>query len=407
MVEKHIGGEESKRLFYGELEQFAREQIRVHLQDLLEEEVSEWLGREKSVRKVNAREQPGYRNGYGRVRRLGMSIGTIEVRRPRVRDLSERFKSRVLPLFKRQTQEVRELIPELYLHGLASGDFELALRHLLGNGAPLSASSLQRLKEKWQEEYAQWSQAPIEQERWAYLWADGIYVKAGLGKEKAALLVVIGVRSDASKCFLALEAGHRESKESWAGVLRQLKGRGLKEPRLLVGDGNLGLWAALSEVYPEAQQQLCWNHKMLNAIDTVSRKEQSQVRRHLQAMMYAESREQALAERKKFERAFRHSPKTIKTVVENWERLVTYYDYPREHWKHLRTSNVVESPFSRVRLRTAASRRFKSQLNATCLIWKTLRVAEMSFRKLNAPHLVDKVACGLKCNNGAEVRDAA
>ena len=174
-----------------------------------------------------------------------------------------------------------------------------------------------------------------------------------------------------------------------------------------MGDGNLGLWAAVSEVYPQAQQQLCWNHKMLNVIDTVSRKEQSQVKRHLQAMMYAENREQALAERKKFEQAFRYSPKTIKTVVENWERLTTYYDYPREHWKHLRTSNVVESPFSRVRLRTAASRRFKSQLNATCLIWKTLMVAEMSFRKLNAPNLVDQVARGMKCNNGAEVRDAA
>jgi putative transposase len=302
---------------------------------------------------------------------------------------------------------VGELIPELYLHGLASGDFELALRHLLGNGAPLSPSSLQRLKEKWQEEYTQWSQAPIKQVGWAYLWADGIYVKAGLGKDKAALLVVIGVRSDGSKCFLALEAGHRESKESWACILRQLKGRGLKEPRLFVGDGNLGLWAAVSEVYPEAPQQLCWNHKILNVIDTVSRKEQSQAKHHLQAMMYAESREQAVAERKKFERAFRHSPKTVKTVVENWERLVTYYDYPREHWKHLRTSNVVESPFSRVRLRTAASRRFKSSVNATCLIWKTLMVAELSFRKLNAPHLVEQVAHGMKCNNGTEVRDAA
>lgn len=375
MVEKHIGGSESKEIFYAELEQFAREKIRGHLQDLLEQEVSEWLGREKSERKVNADEQPGYRNGYGRPRRLAMSLGTIEIERPRVRDLSERFKSKVLPMFKRQTQEVRDLI--------------------------------QRLKEKWQNEYTQWTNAPIEQGRWAYLWADGIYVKAGLGKEKTALLVVIGVKSDGSKCFLALEAGYRESKESWAGVLRQLKGRGLKQPRLFVGDGNLGLWAAVSEVYPQAQQQLCWNHKMLNVIDTVSRKEQSQVKRHLQAMMYAENREQALAERKKFEQAFRHSPKTIKTVVENWERLTTYYDYPREHWKHLRTSNVVESPFSRVRLRTAASRRFKSQLNATCLIWKTLMVAEMSFRKLNVPHLVDKVARGMKCNNGAEVRDAA
>ena len=407
MVEKHIEGAESKEIFYAELESFAREKIRIHLQDLLEQEVSEWLGGEKSERKVNRLEQPGYRNGYGKPRRFTMSIGTVEIQRPRVRDIEERFKSKVLPMFKRQSKQVRALIPELYLHGLASGDFELALRHLLGEGAPLSASSLQRLKEKWQGEYAQWNSQAIKESQWAYLWADGIYVKAGLGKQKAALLVVIGVKSDGSKRFWALEAGYRESKESWAEVLRQLKGRGVKNPRLFVGDGNLGLWAAVSEVYPQASQQLCWNHKMLNVIDAVSQKEQSQAKDYLRAMMYAQSREQALKERHKFEQAFGHNPKAVKTVVDHWDQLTTYYDFPREHWKHLRTSNVVESPFSRVRLRTAASRRFKSQVNATCLIWKTLMIAELSFRKLDAPQLVDKVARGAKYENGDEVRDAA
>ena len=232
-------------------------------------------------------------------------------------------------------------------------------------------------------------------------------MKAGLGKEKAALLVVIGVQRDGSKRFLALEPGYRESKESWALVLRQLKVRGVKSARLFVGDGNLGLWAAVGEIYPQAQEQLCWNHKMLNVMDAVSKKEQVQAKGHLNAMMYAESRQEALKERKKFEQAFRHNPKAVKTVVDNWERLTTYYDFPREHWKHLRTSNVVESPFSRVRLRTTASRRFKSQVNATCLIWKTLMVAEMSFRKLNAPSLVEKVAEGKKYDNGKEIRVAA
>jgi len=404
---KHIGGKESKRIFYGELEEYARGKIREHLQDLLEQEVTEWLGREKSERKENALEQPGYRNGYGKPRRFTMSLGTIEVRRPRVRDLGERFVSKILPMFKRQSKEVRELIPELYLHGLASGDFELALRELLGQGAPLSASSLQRLKEKWQGEYEQWKSTAVEEEDWAYFWADGIYVKAGIGKEKAALLVVIGVQEDGTKRFLALEPGYRESKESWAEVLRQLKARGVRSAKLFVGDGNLGLWAAVGEVYPQSQEQLCWNHKMLNVMDAVSKKEQVQAKGHLTAMMYAESRQEALKERKKFEQAFRHNPKAVKTVVENWERLTTYYNFPREHWKHLRTSNVVESPFSRVRLRTAASRRFKSQVNATCLIWKTLMVAQMSFRKLDAPHLVEKVARGTKYDNGKKVRAAA
>lgn len=407
MREKHSQENESKEIFYGELEEYARGKIREHLQDLLEQEVTEWLGREKSERKENVLGQPGYRNGYGKPRRFTMSLGTIEVRRPRVRDLGERFVSKILPMFKRQSKEVRELIPELYLHGLASGDFELALRELLGQGAPLSASSLQRLKEKWQGEYEQWKGTAVEEADWAYFWADGIYVKAGIGKEKAALLVVIGVQEDGRKRFLALESGYRESKESWAAVLRQLKARGVKSARLFVGDGNLGLWAAVGEVYPESEEQLCWNHKMLNVMDAVSKKEQVEVKKHLTAMMYADSRQEALKERKQFEQAFRHNPKAVKTVVENWERLTTYYNFPREHWKHLRTSNVVESPFSRVRLRTAASRRFKSQVNATCLIWKTMMVAEMSFRKLDAPHLVEKVARGGKYDDGKEVRAAA
>jgi putative transposase len=406
MREKHIEEKESKEIFYKQLEEFARGKIQEHLQDLLEQEVAEWLGREKSERKANVLEQPGYRNGYGKQRRFTMSLGTVEVRRPRLRDLGERFESRVLPMFKRQSEAVRGLIPELYLQ-LASGDFELALRELLGDGAPLSASSLQRLKQKWEVEYEQWKGTAIEEKDWAYLWADGIYVKAGIGKEKAALLVVIGVKSDGEKRYLALEAGYRESKESWAGVLRQLKGRGLRQARLFIGDGNLGLWAAVGEVFPQAQEQLCWNHKMLNVVDAVSKKEQVQVKSHLSAMMYAESRQEALKQRKKFEQAFGHQLKAVKTVVENWDRLTTYYDFPSEHWKHLRTSNVVESPFSRVRLRTSASRRFKSQVNATCLIWKTLRVAEKSFRKLDAPQLVEKVAQGTKYDNGKEIRDAA
>lgn len=186
-----------------------------------------------------------------------------------------------------------------------------------------------------------------------------------------------------------------------------MKSRGIKSARLFVGDGHLGLWAAVGEIFPQAAEQLCWNHKMLNVMDAVSKKEQVQAKRHLNALMYAESRQEALKERKKFDQVFRHNPKAVKTVVENWDRLTAYYDFPREHWKHLRTSNVVEYPFSRVRLRTAASRRFKSQVNATCLIWKTMMIAELSFRKLNAPHLLEKVAERTKYENGEEVRVAA
>ena len=403
MVEDHTEGRESKGSFYENLEEVARGHIQRFLQDLLEQEVAELLGRARYQRKGDPKEEQGYRNGYGKPRRFTLSLGTVEVRRPRVRNLEERFRSKVLPLFKRQTREVRDLLPELYLHGLSTGDFELALRGLLGEGAPLSATSLSRLKEKWEAEYEQWKRAPIEEAELAYAWADGIYVKAGIGREKAALLVVIGVLKDGQKKFLALEAGYRESEESWGGVLRGLKARGLNSVRLFVGDGHLGLWAAARNVYPEAQEQLCWNHKMLNVLDALNKREQAKVKPYLGAMMYAESREEALKERKKFEGAFGPSSKAVQSVVRNWERLTAYYDFPGEHWKHLRTSNVVESPFSRLRLRTGASRGFKSQLNATCLIWKTLMIAEGSFQRLNAARLVEKVVEGKRYRNGKEI----
>ena len=209
------------------------------------------------------------------------------------------------------------------------------------------------------------------------------------------MLVVIGVQRDGSKRFLALESGYRESKESWALVLRQLKVRGVKSARLFVGDGTWIVGSGWGDVSPgpratllesqDAQRDGCGEQEGAGP-------SQGSSYRHDVCRESTGS----IKERKKFEQAFRHNPKAIKTVVENWERLTSYYDFPREHWKHLRTSNVVESPFSRVRLRTAASRRFKSQVNATCLIWKTLMVAEMSFRKLNAPNLVEKVAEGKK-----------
>jgi putative transposase len=409
MEGNHTDRKESTGEFYGCLETYARQHLQAWLQDLLEQEVTDLLGRGKHERKLPVGEQVGDRNGHGKPRRFTFSIGTVEVRRPRVRNLEERFISRVLPFFTRQSRDVRQLLPDLYLHGLASGDVELALRGLLGEGAPLSASSLQRLKEQWGAEYEQWRETPIEEAQLAYLWADGIYVKAGRGKEKAALLVIICVMRDGSKRVLALEVGYRESHASWAAVLRQLKRRGLQTARLLVGDGHLGLWAAVGEVFPEAKEQLCWNHNILNVLDALPKREQAAVKPYLTAMMYAESRSKACGARQQFEQAFRHQPKAIKTVVDHWDRLTSYDDFPREHWKHLRTSNVVESPFSRVRLRTGASRRFKSAANATWLIWKTLMVAEKNFRKLNAPHLVEHVAEGQIYSNGIEgdKRDAA
>src|SRR5262245_12543054 len=237
------------------LEDFVREHVQQFIQALLEEEVTELLGRTKSARREAIDAAPGYRNGYGRSRRLTLTNGTITVRRPRVRDLSERFVSRVLPLFKRQTKEGGEVLPQLYLHGLTLGDFELALRGLLGEGAPLSPASLLRLKAQWQQEYTVWKQRRLDDLEVVYMWADGLYVKAGLEDSRAALLVMIGVLTTGQKVVLAVESGQRESKESWGMMLRDLRKRGLKPWRCTIADGHLGLWAALGEQYPQLAEQ--------------------------------------------------------------------------------------------------------------------------------------------------------
>ena len=236
------------------LEQMVRGRVQEFIQEILEDEVTEFLGgRAKSQRRASVEGgRRGYRNGYGKPRNLTLASGTVEVCRPRVRDVEERFESRVLPLFARRTKEAAELVVQLYLHGLAEGDFELALRGLLGDGAPLSKSTVCRLRERWVAEHAAWERRSLAGRELVYAWADGIYVKAGLEKDKAALLVVIGAMADGTKEVLAVAPGFRESAESWAAVLRGLKDRGLGVPKLLVADGNLGIWAAARQVWPEA-----------------------------------------------------------------------------------------------------------------------------------------------------------
>jgi transposase-like protein len=333
-----------------------------------------------------------------------MLNGTITIQRPRVRGLDERFESALLPLFQRRTKEVSALLPELYLHGLAMGDFELALRGLLGEGAPLSEASLARAKAQWQAEYESWCQRRLEDLDVVYAWADGLYVKAGVEAGKAALLVVIVATSDGKKHVVAVDSGERESIESWSRVLRALKARGLKAPRLLVADGHLGIWGALAAIYPTCDEQRCWNHKFLNVLDQVPQKKQAAVRAWLRKIMYAATREDAERLRKQCVAQYRKLfSKAMDALERDWERMVTYYNYPQEHWKHLRTTNIIESPFASVRLRTTAAKRFKRVENACALIWKLLCVAEKTFRRLNAPELLKDVAAGMKYVNGIAV----
>lgn len=387
-MQKMITGAGASRPVWDTLETFARAHVQGFIQQLLEDEVTELLGRAKSERRSAVDAPAGARNGHGKPRQLALLNGTITVRRPRVRDVEERFASRLLPLFQRRTREVSALLPELYLHGLALGDFELALRGLLGDAAPLSASSLVRLKATWQAQYAAWQQRDLSDCRLVYLWADGVYVKAGLDTSKAALLVLLGADAAGQKLVLAVTSGQRESAESWAAVLRDLKRRGLRAPKLTIADGHLGIWGALAAVYPESAEQRCWNHKLRNVLDTVPKKHQAEVKVALQAIANAESARAAATLRDTFARSYRRSyPKAVERLARDWERMVAYYAFPQEHWTHLRTTNPIESPFAAVRLRTTAAKRFKVIENATALIWKTLLVVEQHFRKLNAPHL--------------------
>ena len=386
------------------LERYARGKVQELLQALLEEEVTELLGRKKSERREAVDAAVGYRNGYGKRRRLSMQGGTVELRRPRVRGLEEKFESRLLPLFKRRTEAVGALLPELYLHGLSKGDFELALRGLLGEGAPLSASSIERLRAKWDVEYEEWARRDLSDCELVYVWADGVYVKAGLESEKAVLLVVIGAMKDGRKEILAVRPGYRESKESWKAVFRDLKGRGLQAPKLLVADGNAAAWAAVSEVWPESREQRCWNHKIVNVLDQLPKKLQDAARELVCQIPYAPTRATAVKRREDFARRYRKShPNAVAILEKDWERMVAFYDFPEEHWKHLRTTNVIESPFAAVRLRTDAAKRFKRVANATAMIWKVLLVGESRFRRLNAPELLAEVYRGVKFEDGKAV----
>jgi putative transposase len=384
------------------LEAFARQSMQQLLQRLLEEEVDGLLGRGRYERREAVDPAVGYRNGFGKPRRVSLSSGTLTVRRPRVRGLTERFESRLLPAFKRRTEEVGRLLPELYLHGLALGDFDLALRGLLGDGAPLSAASIARLKAGWQAEYERWRTRAVADLEVVYLWVDGIYVKAGLEKDKAAMLVVLAGLRDGRKVILAVESGYRESTESWAALLRDLKRRGLRAPKVVIGDGHLGIWGALTAIFPEAAEQRCWNHRIMNVLDQLPRTRQAEARSLLTKIPYATTREEAERQKQAFQAwcTKRGLAEVGRRLDRDWERMVTFYQFPQEHWKHLRTTNPVESPFAAVRLRTAAAKRFKKVENATAVIWKTLLVAEHTFRRLDAPELLPDVAHGVEYVNG-------
>ena len=384
------------------LDEIAREGARRMLMSVLDAEVEEFLGRKRYERQSGS---VGYRNGYGKQRKVAIGSGTMNLRAPRVRESRRPFKSQVLKSYQRQSGHLKAMIPELYLHGLATGDFELALRGFLGDGASLSASSVVRLKEQWEDEYESWRKRSLGESQYVYFWCDGIYPKAGLVGDNTALLVVLGVNKDGCKEPLAILEGYRESTESWKSVLHDLKERGLNNPRLFIGDGALGLWAAIREVYPKASEQRCWVHKMRNVKTHFPKRLHDEVKGYLREMYYAAAKENTLDLMDQFADRYRKNyPRAVECLLKDKDSLLTYFNYPRPHWLSLKTTNPIESIFASVKLRTNAAKRIRSPRSALFLIFKIIQNAQKRWRRINAPELVGKVIRGAVFENGKEVK---
>ena len=386
----------------GDLDAIALEGALRMLISTLDAEVTEFLGRQRYERRELS---AGYRNGYGKQRRVTLGSGTVSIRAPRVRQSQESFHSQVLPSYQRQSKAVKELIPELYVQGLATGDFEPALRGLLGEGASLSPSTVVRLKAHWESEYETWRKRSLADHQYVYLWCDGVYPKAGLQGDKTAFLIVLGVNENGEKEPLAIVEGYRESTESWAEVLRDLKARGLTDPKLFAGDGALGLWGAIDKVYPKADHQRCWVHKMRNVLVYFPKRLHAEVKRLLRQMYDTTTRDQAEKLIAQFADLYgRAYPRAVECLLKDQDTLLTFYRYPQEHWVSLKTTNPIESIFATVKLRTNAARRIKSPRSALYLIFQLIIRAQKRWRRINAPNLVRKVLEGMKFEDGIEVR---
>jgi transposase-like protein len=387
----------------GSLDEIAREGARRMLAQALQAEVDEYL---ESAQE--ARDAQGHalvvRNGRARERAVTLGVGALKVRAPRVDDrrAGERFTSRILPPYMRRSPRVDEALPILYLKGLSTGDFGEALTALLGaEAAGFSASTITRLLQSWQEEYKAWRKRSLAGTDYVYVWADGLHFQVRLEEDRLACLIVMGVREDGRKEIIAIEDGYRESAESWASVLRDLRARGMVAPVLAVADGALGFWEALCAVYPETLEQRCWVHKIRNVLDKLPKRLQPRAKDMLHEAMLAPDRasaEEAIARfASEYEAAY---PKAVACLTEGQDKLLTLFQFPVQHWLHLRTTNPIESPFATVKARTRKTKGAGSRHAALALAYKLALSAESHMRKISAPHLVALVRAGAKFHNG-------
>ena len=352
------------------------------------------------------------RHGHLPKREIMTGIGPVAVRCPRVRDrVGEgaeriRFSSAILPPYARRSKSLEVLIPVLYLKGVSTGDFEEALIALLGKDAGgLSASTISRLKEAWAEEHAHWSKRDLSAKRYVYFWVDGIHVQARLEDAAQCLLVIIGATPEGKKELVGLTDGVRESAQSWRELLLDLKRRGLAMgPELAVADGALGFWQAVEEVWPQTRGQRCWVHKTANVLNKLPKSQQSRAKRALQEVWMAETKNDALLAFDAFVETWGIKyDKAVDCLIKDRDALLAFYDFPAEHWKHLRTTNVIESSFATVRHRTVRSKGCLSNRTALAMIFKLAEAAEKSWRRLDGHNQLPKVIRGVKFTDGMEI----
>jgi putative transposase len=349
------------------------------------------------------------RNGFHEPREVSTAAGAIGVKQPRVNDKRTdevtgkrvRFSSAILPAWARKSPKVAEVLPLLYLHGLSSGDFGPALTQFLGSGAGLSASTITRLTCQWQDEAVAFNKRSLAETDYVYIWVDGIHLKVRLEQDKVCLLVMIGVRADGSKELIALDDGHRESTESWADLLRSCKRRGMRAPVLAVGDGALGFWAAVRTVFPQTREQRCWFHKIANVLNCLPKSAQPGAKAALAEIWNAEDKDHAQAAVKAFAVDYGTKwPKAAAKITDDLDVLLAFYDYPAEHWIHLRTTNPIESTFATVRLRQRVTKGPGSRAAGVAMAFKLIESAQARWRAVNAPHLVALVRAGARFKNG-------
>ncbi|OIJ93262.1 IS256 family transposase [Streptomyces colonosanans] len=377
----------------------------------LEAEVNQYI-----AELAGERDERGHRlvvrNGHHQSRTVVTAAGPVEVTAPRVNDRRvddetgerKRFASKILAPWCRKSPKISEVLPLLYLHGLSSGDFVPALEQFLGGVTGLSPATVTRLTKQWSDDYAAFQQRDLSERDYVYVWADGVHPKGRLGQTHSCVLVLLGVRLDGSKELLALAEGLRESTKSWADLLRDCRRRGMRDPELVVGDGAMGLWRALAEVFPVARHQRCWVHEARNVSNCLPKSAQPGATKAMQEIYNAEDRAHAEKAIEAFAKTYSAKwPKAVAKITEDQEGLLAFYDFPAEHWVHLRTTDPIESTFSTVKLRTKVTRGAGSPAAALAMVYKLVESAQARWRAITGPHLVPLVRAGARFENGVLV----